>query len=181
MWAKRFPVPEFDRHSLKDLDWCAPEVQAHPNRGANVCVAVNADPALYEKFHFKAETPLLAVACTLPGTAANVSGNSFAWPIQRAVIIDSLNVETCEVIADWKTPRPMNTRFGPDGGITINHSEVYVLIGHQIADHWLANRIMPDNDWRGDSGNGYRILSSSETEINDFHDAVIYFEWQAVK
>ncbi len=177
MWAKRFPVPEFDRHSLKDLSWKAPEIQAGLNSGDFGCVAVDADSALYEKFSFRGDN-LMAVACSLPDCEVTVSGNSFAWPIQRAVLLDSLDAKHCRVIADWKTPRPMNTRFGPDGGFKINATEVYALIGHSFADEWVANRIMLDNDWSGDTGNGYRILSSSESEINDFHDAVIYFEWQ---
>ncbi len=176
MWAKRFPVPEFNRHSLKDMDWTAPEIKSGPDQSEHACVGVNADSALYEQFSFVGDH-LMAVACSLPDTTVSISGNSFAWPIQRAVILDSLNAENCQVIADWKTPRPMNTRLGPDGGITVNASQVFVLIGNQYADHWVANRIMLDNDWVSESGNGYRILSSSETEINDFHDVVIYFDW----
>lgn len=177
MWAKRFPVPEFDRHSLKDLDWTAPNIEDGPTSDVPGCVAVDANPAFYEKFGFGGEN-LLAIACTLPSQPVTIWGNSYAWPIQRTVITDSLDAETCQIIADWKTPRPMNTRFGPDGGFSVNTKEAYVLVGHQIADYWVANRIMLDNEWTGNSQNGFRILSSSETEINDFHDAVVYFEWQ---
>ncbi len=177
MWAKRFPVPEFERHTLKNLAWTPPVVEPGPNRDQFACVAVEANAALYEKFSFRSED-YTAIACTLPDTPVTLSGNSFAWSIQRAVIVDSLDAKSCQVIADWKTPRPMNTRFGPDGGLVINTTEAYVLIGHQYAEHWLPNRMMLDNDWVGNLENGYRILSSSETEIHDFHDAVIYFEWQ---
>lgn len=177
MWAKRFPVPEFDRHELKNLDWIAPQIEAGPAGGALGCVAVNASPDYYARFDFRGEH-LLAVACTLPDTPVAISGNSYAWPIHRAVITDSLDAESCQVIADWKTPRPMNTRFGPDAGITVSSRQAYVLIGHQVADYWVANRIMLDLEWAGNTQNSFRILSSSETEINDFHDAVVYFEWQ---
>ena len=176
MWAKRFPVPEFDRHSLKNLDWTAPEIEAGVTGDKPGCFAVNADPDFYRRFGFRGEY-LLTVACTLPNQPVTVSGNSHAWPIHRAVITNSLDAGSCQVLADWKTPRPMNTRFGPDDGITVNANQAYVLIGHQVADYWVANRIMLDNEWTGNSGNGFRILSSSETEINDFHDAIVYFVW----
>lgn len=177
MWAKRFPVPEFDRHSLKNREWTAPEIASSPSRDTFGCVAVEASAALYDKFQFIGDH-LMTIACTLPDTPITMSGNSFAWPIQRAVVIDSLDPASCQTIADWTTPRPMNTRFGPDGGFTVNSTELYVLIGHKFAENWVANRIILDNDWTGSLGHGFRILSSSETEINDFHDAVVYFEWQ---
>ena len=176
MWAKRFPVPEFDRHALKNLNWTPPEVTDGVADGHYGCAAMTAPAAFSEKFSFQGEF-LLAVACSLPNQTITVSGNSYAWPIHRVVITDSLDVETCEVIADWKTPRPMNTRLGPNNGITVNSEMVYVLIGHQFAEHWIGNRIMLDNEWPGGTRQGFRILSSSESEINDFHDAVVYFEW----
>ena len=177
MWAKRFPVPEFDRYALKDLDWSSPKITDDAVAGDGYgCVVVATDAAYCEKFNFQGEY-LQVVGCTLPKQPVRISGNSFAWPIQRVVITDSLDADTCNVIADWKTPRPMNTRFGPDGGISVETEKVYLLIGHQFAEHWIGNRIMLDNDWSGDSNHGFRILSSSETEINDFHDAVVYFEW----
>lgn len=176
MWAKRFPVPEFDRYVLKDLEWNPPEITSRLPSDQFVCTAMHADHAFYDHLSFQGEH-LLAVACSLPNQQITVSGNSFAWPIHRAVICDSLDAQNCTVLADWTTPRPMNTRLGPDGGITIPGGTVYVLIGHRVADYWVANRIMLDNDWSGKDGNGFRILSSSENEINDFHDGVVYFEW----
>ncbi|MDE0310144.1 MAG: hypothetical protein OXI60_09980 [Acidiferrobacterales bacterium] len=176
MWAKRFPVPEFDRHALKDLDWETPQIADQLNEESYGAAALAADPAICDKFHFQGEHVLI-VACTLPDQPVRVSGNSFAWPIQRVVMFDSLNADECNVVADWKTPRPMNTRFGPDGGITVTAGKLYILIGHQFADHWVGSRVMLDNEWSGDCESGFRILSSCEAEINDFHDAVVYFEW----
>ena len=176
MWAKRFPVPEFNRYTLKNLDWTPPEIRDSLTQTDLGCVAVNGNREFYENFKFKGEN-LLVVACKLPNQPVTISGNSFAWPIHRTVIADSLDAYTCNVLADWTTPRPMNTRFGPDGGITVSSSQVYILIGHKFADYWISNRIMLDNQWAGSTGNGFRVLSSSENEINDFHDAVIYFEW----
>lgn len=151
-------------------------IQRDLNRDAFACVAVNAEQSFFDRFKFSGEN-LLAVACSLPEQPITVSGNSFAWPIHRVVITDSLDADSCQVLADWITPRPMNTRLGPDHGITIHTTEAYILIGNKFADHWVANRILLDNEWPGDQANGYRVLSSSETEINDFHDAVVYFEW----
>ena len=177
MWAKRFPVPEFDRHSLKNLDWTAPEIQDEIlPEGHFGSVAVRGNESLYSRFDFTGEF-LLVVGCRLPDQSVVLKGNSFAWPIHRVVITDSLDAASCNVLADWTTPRPMNTRLGPDQGIPISTSQAFVMIGHKYADHWTANRIMMDNEWTGVSGNGFRILSSSETEIDDFHDAVVYFEW----
>ena len=177
MWAKRFPVPEFDRHCLKNLDWTAPDTKDsldETNLGG--LTALSAPESLFQHFGYQGDH-LLAVGIKLPDQPVRISGNSFAWPIQRVVITDSLDVTGLNVLADWKTPRPMNTRLGPDEGIEITASEAYVLIGHQFADHWIASRVMLDNEWSGESGQGCRILSSCETQINDFHDAVVYFEW----
>ncbi len=176
MWAKRFPVPEFDRYPLKNLSWQPPTIQDSLSAKELGCVAMNASAEYYDRFQFQGES-LVAVACRLPDQELTISGNSFAWPIQRAVITDSLDASSCKILADWKTPRPMNTRLGPDGGIKERVREAYILLGHQFADHWIGNRIMLDNEWSGSLGNGFRILSSSETQIDDFHDAVIYVEW----
>jgi len=179
MWAKRFPVPQFDRHSLKNLTWTSPtlhsELQADRAFG---CTEMSGNESFFTKFGFQGEH-LAVIGCRLPDTAVHMSGNSFAWPIQRAVVTDSLDAAHCTILADWKTPRPMNTRFGPDDGLEISANEVYVLIGHQIADHWIANRIILDNEWNPSEGEGFRILSSSESDINDFHDAVVYMKWQS--
>lgn len=177
MWAKRFPVPEFDRHELKNRDWRPPAVQAGFSGAAAEMVAIDAGKDFYDRFSFQGEH-LVAIACQFPaGASVTASGNSFAWPIQRAMIADSLDAATCNVIADWITPRPMNTRLGPDSGVSIECAEAYVLLGHRVADYWVSNRIALDSEWPGPSGNGFRILSSSEDQIDDFHDAVVYFNW----
>ena len=176
MWAKRFPVPEFDRYELKDLHWTVPDVQTENEFQSPGMTVINGEQALFDRFSFRGEH-LAVVACKFPVNRIQVSGNSFAWPIQRAVITDSVDAASLNVLADWKTPRPMNTRFGPDDGISVESDCAYALIGHGISDYWVANRIMLDHDWTGATGNGFRILSSSEDKINDFHDAVVYFEW----
>lgn len=176
MWAKRFPVPEFDRHSLKNLKWTPPEILNSLNIDHFGAIVINAEPEFYDRFRFRGDF-LVAVACKLPDQELTIFGNSFAWPIQRAIITNSLDVNSCEIIADWKTPRPMNTRLGPDGGLKLRMPEAYILLGHQFSDHWVGNRIIVDESWSGATGNGFRIISSSETDIHDFHDSVIYFEW----
>ncbi len=176
MWAKRFPVPEFNRHELKDMEWEAPAIQAADDSRAAGMAAVAAGEDFYDRFSFEGEH-LCAVDCKFPAKQVTVRGNSFAWPIQRVVITDSLNPASLNVLADWTTPRPMNTRLGPDGGITIDTDRAFVMIGHKFADRWVANRLILVHQWSTDSGNGFRILSSSEERINDFHDAIAYFEW----
>ncbi len=176
MWAKRFPVPEFDRYVLKNLAWSAPAIQDNHHSTNTGMITINGGQEYYDKFSFQGEH-LLVVSCKLPDTPVMVSGNSFAWPIQRALITDSLDPNSLTVLADWITPRPMNTRLGPDGGISINSEQAYVMIGHRIADNWVSNRIMLDHEWTGSAENGFRILSSSEDQIDDFHDTVVYFEW----
>lgn len=176
MSANKFPVPEFDRYALKKLDWCAPEVSSDgPGAGCGSVVVAN-EPAYCEKFGCQGEKQQV-VACALPENPVRISGNSFAWSIQRAVMPDSLEADTCNAIADRKTPRPMNTRLGPEDSISVTADNIYLLIGHQFANPWTGNRIMLDNDWTGSAGRGFRILSASENEINDFHDAVVYFQW----
>ena len=177
MWAKRFPVPQFNRHSLKNMDWVAPPIQSLGELNETGCIAVDGSQNLYDKLSFRGDH-LLAVACKLPEGETKITGNSFAWPIQRVAIVDSLDADVANIVADWRTPRPMNTRLGPDDGIVTSNSLVFVLIGHQISDYWVANRIMLDMNWRNESNDGFRILSSCEEDINDFHDAVVYFEWK---
>lgn len=116
-----------------------------------------------------------AVMCVLPGREVRMVGRSWAWPIQRALVIDSLDPQRAEVLADWKTPRPMNTRLGPDNGIVLNAGVVFVLLGHQYGDHWIANRtLVRSND---DPARGYSLLSASDDRINDFHACNLAFSW----
>ncbi|MGI9305224.1 MAG: hypothetical protein ACR2RB_21340 [Gammaproteobacteria bacterium] len=186
--AKRFPVPEFEHAGLKDREWSAPsyltaakqaELIAARQAGdssAYGAYAVQASEALYDKFKITGDHRH-AVMCLLPDSNARLTGRSHAWAIQRVWILDSLEAGSCKVLHDWKTPRPMNTRLGPQDGVPVEISVVYALFGHMYADRWIGNRTICENDWSPASGGGFRVLSCHDEEINDFHHAVLQFEW----
>ena len=188
---KRFPVPEFNRDELKDLAWQAPSPLAQDeidrliekrNAGdASVygAYAVMPGEALFDKFAFRGEHRH-ALMCLLPDGETTVIGRSWAWPIQGAKLVDSLDPEGCSVIADWRSMRPMNTRLGPEDGIEVGGGVLYALMGHRYADHWIANRTIVQGDWAPASGgDGFRIVSSSDDDLDDFHDCVLSFQWGA--
>jgi hypothetical protein len=185
--SKRFPVPDFDRDLFKNLPWTEPSTlspeevstlsdTSQQTEGSAIGaypVAVSAE--LAGRFEFKMDGKS-AVMCILPAKEVLMSGRSWAWPIQRALIIDSLDPGRATVLADWKTPRPMNTRLGPDKGIVLPARIVFVLCGHQYADHWIANRILVSNDEDGPV-RGFSLLSASDDRINDFHSCNLTFSW----
>jgi hypothetical protein len=104
----------------------------------------------------------------------NILGRSYAWPIQRAWIVDSLDPAGFDVIADWRTPRPMNTRLGPEDGITHSGGAVYLVTARGHGDHWIGNRTIVDG---GAAGNGFQVLSSANEDSRDFHDCNHSFTW----
>jgi hypothetical protein len=184
--SKRFPVPDFDRDLYKNLPWTEPSLlspeevsrlsaSGQPMEGTAIGahpVAVSAE--LAERFGFRMEGKA-AVMCILPGREVRMIGRSWAWPIQRALVIDSLDPARANVLADWKTPRPMNTRLGPDDGIVLTARIVFLLFGHQYGDHWLANRILVSS---GDEpAKGFSVISASDDRINDFHSCNLAFNW----
>ena len=82
------------------------------------------------------------------------------------------------MIADWKTPRPVNVRLGPENGIDLDRGVLYVVTAHGFADHWIGNRTIADNDWPGEEGRqGFRVLSSALDDRNDFYDCNLTFTW----
>jgi hypothetical protein len=186
--SKRFPVPEFDRDLYKNLPWKAPRILSRAEAAAVAAkaqdVAANtvgghsvvADAELAARFGFHMEGKP-AVMCVLPDAEVRMVGRSWAWPIQRAVVLDSLDPGKATVIADWHTPRPMNTRLGPDAGIVVEQRVVYVLFGHQYGDHWLANRTLVGGR-AGDAANELSVLSASDEDINDFHACNLFFSWK---
>jgi hypothetical protein len=182
--SKRFPVPDFDRDLFKNLPWTEPSILspaeistlAESGREGLIGghpVAVSDDLAKRFKFQMDGKS---AVMCLLPAKAVRMTGRSWAWTIQKALVIDSLDPERAVVLADWTTPRPMNTRLGPDNGIVISARIVFVLCGHQYADHWIANRTLLSSE-KGASATGYSILSASDDRINDFHSCNLTFDW----
>ena len=114
--------------------------------------------------------------CLLPPQEIRLVGRSHAWSIQQALVVDSLDSQRSNVIYDWKTPRPMNTRLGPDEGVTFIGKLLYVVCSHRYSDYWIVNRtLIADNNRQGRKGFG--ILSASDDDINDFHACNLSFSW----
>jgi len=144
--SKRFPVPEFDRDLFKNLPWAEPRALSAAAASSLATTAQKGDAKavgghpvllgaeLAAKFGFHMEGKP-AIMCVLPTAEVRLMARSWAWPIQRAVVVDSLDPKTANVVADWHTPRPMNTRLGPDAGIVVDKKVLYVLCGHQYGDH----------------------------------------------
>ena len=185
--SKRFPVPAFDRDRYKNVAWEAPRVLSgdesadllrRAERGdasAYGGYVVDADDAFYDRFAVRG-AHRHAVMCLIPPNGAHLSGRSWAWQIQRALIVDSLRAETARVLYEWTTPRPMNTRLGPDDGVTTPGGPLYVLLGNRYGTHWICNRTafeMPGSSPR----TGFSILSSSDDVNNDFHACNLTFAW----
>lgn len=180
----RFKIPAFDRDALKDMNWQAPAfigddeiarlIAARNDGDASVygVYPVMPSDALFDRFSIRGDNRH-AVMCVLPDDGTQMVGRSFAWSIQRAVVTDSLDPASLNVVADWKTPRPMNTRLGPDDGIPVG-GVLYALCCNGIGDYWVGNRnILETNE------GGARILSSYVEDSRDFHDCNLEFSWSA--
>jgi hypothetical protein len=190
MW-QRFPIPEFDRDPFKDMDWRAPDYLSEAEAAENIAAGVHGAYPVLPGEDFFAKLGVRgaqrhALLCVLPGTETRVLGRSYAWPIQRAWIVDSPNPAgdpgKLNVIADWKTPRPMNNRLGPDDGIVHKVAQgggaVYLVTATGHGDHWIGNRTIADNAWDGGAaGNGFRVLSSASEDSRDFHHCNVSFAW----
>ncbi len=74
----------------------------------------------------------------------------------------------------------MNTRLGPEEGMSHSGGVVYVILGHGYGDHWIANRTIADNEWDDAAEHhGFRVLSSSVEDSANFHDCNLSFQWNA--
>jgi hypothetical protein len=186
--SKRFPIPSFVYEPFKNLDWKEPRYRdakeqarlldsaLSGDQGVIGGYAVRLEPAFCERFKLRGAHQY-AVMCLLPGREVHVIGRSHAWAIQQALIVDSIDSERAKVLYEWKTPRPMNTRLGPDQGVTLSARAVYVVCSHRYADYWIVNRTLVDtNGFAGASG--YGVLSASDDDINDFHACNVWFNWQ---
>ena len=191
MLGKRFPVPEFDAEPFKDMTYEAPQALAAAEGAALAekaktgdasaigAHAVTLDDGFFDHFDFKGEHRH-AVLCALPQGPVQLLGHSWAWRIQRALVVDGLDASSAQVLHDWRTPRPMNTRLGPEDGVTLDGGPVVILTGNKYAEHWLGNRSIIENDWDpGDGKAGFRILAGSDDELDDFHDCYLAFTWDA--
>lgn len=182
MW-QRFPVPPFDRNPFKDMDWRAPVLLSEAEIAEKIAAGAHGAYPIMPGEDFLAKLNVHgehrhALLCVLPETEVHVLGRSYAWPIQRAWIVDSLDPGSFNLIADWKTPRPMNNRLGPDDGIVHLGGTVYLVTARAHGDHWIGNRTLADNSWdSGGADNGFRVLSSASEDSRDFHDCNVSFAW----
>jgi|GEM_PF-967549 len=185
----RFRVPDYDFRPFKDLSWEAPNYlspeeidklidgQANGDLGACGCYAVKPADELFSKFDIRGDH-CHAVMCVTPSVDVHLLGRSYAWWNQRVLVLDSLDPGTVNVIHDWRTPRPMNTRLGPDDGVTLPGGVHYVISSHMYDDHWVANRTITDNDWDGgEHDNGFRVLGASKDDANEFCECNLTFAW----
>ena len=70
----------------------------------------------------------------------------------------------------------MNTRLGSDNGILLAARVVFLLLGHQYSDHWIANRTLIKSG-ADQAAKGFSIISASDDRINDFHSCNLAFSW----
>ena len=186
--AKRFPIPEFDHDELKSLDWNVPELLDLEAAASLVEAASNGDTSAYGAYPVAASDAFFdclsvrgdhrhAVLCVMPASGAKVLGRSYSWKIQRAMAAPAADGPSTGLLLDWKTPRPMNTRLGPEAGMDSPAASMYLVLAHQYSDYWVANRTIADNGWTGPSGSGFRVLSCDNDEIDDFHASVVSFDW----
>jgi hypothetical protein len=185
--SKRFPIPEFDRDQYKNLDWSQPQLLSKEQQekliasakkgdaAAYGCYPVRADPAFFDRFKLTGPHQH-AVMCLMPPEGAHVVGRSWAWPIQRALVVDSLDPASSSVLHEWATPRPMNTRLGPDQGVDLPGGVAYVVFGHKYGEHWIVNRTLRDRKGPPHA-KGYSVLSATEDDAHDFHACNLSFSW----
>ena len=186
--SKRFPIPTFEYEQFKNLDWkrpayVDPREQARlvyaaqtGDEGAYGAYPVQGDAAFYDRFKLRGPHQH-AIMCVLPKQQeVQIIGRSHAWFIQQALIVDSLDAANAKVLYEWKTPRPMNTRLGPDDGVRTSGGVYYVICSRQYSDYWIVNRTLVDV--RGFGGKrGVGVLSASDDDINDFHACNVWFCW----
>jgi hypothetical protein len=185
--SKRFPIPEFDRDQYKNMEWSEPKFLSPAEQARLIaaaqagdekaygCYAVKADEAFYDRFKLKGQHRHVLM-CLLPKKEVKLVGRSWAWPIQRALVVDSLDAAKASVVQEWMTPRPMNTRLGPDSGTTLAGGPVYLVAGHKYADHWIVNRTLVEK--KAPAGaKGFGMLSATEDDNHDFHACNLSFVW----
>lgn len=184
---KRFPVPEFDYRSLKGLAYDPPApipadeadriaaAARAGDRSVAGAYAVEPDAALLESLAFQGD-PAQMILCAAPGDGARLLGRSNAWYNQRAYFLDR-NAADAATLLEWRTPRPNNTRFGPEDGLAPPDAALYLLSGRILANHALSNRLMIQSGWSGDGRSGFRVIAACDSGANDFHDSCFEFSW----
>lgn len=185
--SKRFPIPAFEYAQYKNMDWAEPKFVSKEEQtdliraaysgaaAAFGCHPVQAGPAFYDRFKLRGRHAH-ALMCLLPAKEIRLLGRSHAWSIQQALVVDSLDPPGSNVVYEWKTPRPMNTRLGPDAGVTFAGKPLYVVCSHRYSDYWIVNRTRVDETNPGGQ-KGFTVLSASDDDINDFHACNLTFSW----
>jgi hypothetical protein len=185
--SKRFPIPAFDYAPYKNMEWAEPKYVSQEEQARLIdaaksgagdafgCHPVQADPSFYERFKLRG-SHTHALMCLLPPREIKLLGRSHAWSIQQALVVDSLDGQRSNVMYEWKTPRPMNTRLGPDEGVTFAGKLLYVVCSHRYSDYWIVNRTLV-GDKNPPNQKGFAILSASDDDINDFHACNLSFTW----
>jgi hypothetical protein len=185
----RYPVPVFEHEELKDRTWSSPDYLPVDEQQRLLAAARDGDESVFGAYPVMPDEALMealqvrgehrhAVMCLMPSKPVRVLGRSYAWARQQVFILDSLDAVDHRILASFNTPRPMNNRLGPDDGIEIDTGVCYALFAHMFADYFPGNRTLMDNDWRDPgTGTGFRVCSSYDDELEDFHDAVLHFSW----
>jgi hypothetical protein len=185
--SKRFPIPAYSYEQYKNMEWAAPALLSAEEQARLVaaaaagsadaygCYAVGAPEAFYDRFKLRGAHRHVRM-CLLPATAVSVVGRSHAWAVQQALLVDSLDATGASVLHEWTTPRPMNTRLGPDLGVTLPGGIVYAVCSHRYADHWIVNRTLTASATSADA-DGFDLLSASDDDVNDFHACNLSFRW----
>ena len=184
--SKRFPIPAFDFEPYKNLEWAAPALlpageQDRLTRAARSgdtsaygSYPVDAGDAFYERFRLRGPHRHVRL-CLLPEREVTLVGRSHAWFIQSALVTDSIDAN-CNVLRQWTTPRPMNTRLGPEDGVTLPGGPVYVVCSHRYSDYWIVNRTLAGGPVVPGTA-GFSVLSTSDETSSDFHHCNLYFGW----
>ncbi len=188
---QRFPVPEFKHEEFKDMEYealalitaedAAAMIGKLKGGDASVCGghAIMPDDALFDRFSIKGDHRH-AVLCLFPDKPVTLLGRTMAWFNQYALVLDSLDASSANILHEWRSPRPMNTRLGPEDGVPMSGGACYAIAGHLFADHYIGNRSIIQNDWDpGDGKAGFRILGNTDDELDDFHDTNLAFTWPA--
>ncbi len=185
--SKRFPIPPFDYERFKNMDWAPPKLLSPSEQTRTISAArsgsgdalggypVAADARFYERFRLRGPHQH-AVMCVLPPREVKLVGRSHAWAIQHALVVDSLDPDRSRVLYEWTTPRPMNTRLGPDDGAALPGDVAYVVCAHRYADHWVVNRTLVADESSAATP-GFSVISASDDGINDFHACNLSFRW----
>ena len=186
--AKRFPIPEFDYEELKGRSWTAPEPITGDELEGLLARARDGDAAAWGAWVVAAGERLFAgldrrgdwrfaVLCLLPAAGVTMTGRSHAWSRQWLAALDGPPGASPSPLLIWQTPRPMNTRLGPEDGIEAPAAVLTLVCGHLYGDHRVGNRCIADNAWQPATGNGFRVLFADDPQRNDFHAAVVTFSW----